>query len=56
MSEETDGGPPPLPLAPREAIAGMAVHAPSKRNRKLAGLLAAANASDKLRRAGTPSR
>ena len=48
MSEETDGAPPP-PLPPREAIAAMAVHAPSERNRKLAGLLAAANASDKLK-------
>ena len=49
MSEETDGGAPPPTLPPREAIAAMAVHAPSERNRKLAGLLAAANASDKLK-------
>jgi uncharacterized protein len=49
MSEETDGGAPPLPLPPREAVAAMQVHAPSERNRKLARLLAAANASDKLK-------
>ena len=49
MSEMTDGGAPPLPLPPREAVAAMQVHAPSERNRKLATLLAAANASDKLK-------
>lgn len=39
----------PAPRTPREAVAAMDVHAPSDRNRKLAGLLAAANASEKLK-------
>ena len=46
MSDKPDGAP---PASPRQVIAAMAVHAPSRRNRKLAGLLAAANANDKLK-------
>jgi uncharacterized protein len=49
MSNKTEGGAAPLPRSPSEAIAVMQVHAPSQRNRKLAGLLAAANANDKLK-------
>ena len=37
------------PPTPGEAIAAMRVRAPSQRNRKLARLLEAANASDKLK-------
>jgi metal-dependent HD superfamily phosphatase/phosphodiesterase len=37
------------PQSPREAIAAMEVHAPSQRNRKLAGFLAAANANQRLK-------
>jgi metal-dependent HD superfamily phosphatase/phosphodiesterase len=49
MTEITDGGAPASPHTPSEAVAAMAVHAPSQRNRKLAGLLAAANANAKLK-------
>jgi uncharacterized protein len=35
--------------APRDAVAAMNIHAPSQRNRKLAGVLAAANASPQLK-------
>jgi metal-dependent HD superfamily phosphatase/phosphodiesterase len=45
MSDKTDG----VPQSPSEAIAAMQVHAPSERNRRLAGFLAAANASDRLK-------
>ena len=37
------------PETPREAIAAMSVHAPSERNPKLAGFLAAANADPRLK-------
>jgi metal-dependent HD superfamily phosphatase/phosphodiesterase len=40
---------PPAAPAPAEAIAAMRIHAPSERNRRLARLLAAVNASDKLK-------
>jgi metal-dependent HD superfamily phosphatase/phosphodiesterase len=49
MTGTTEGGTPPPPRSPSEAIAPMQVHAPSRRNRKLAGLLAAANANHKLK-------
>ena len=49
MSDTPDAAAPAAPLSPREAIAAMHVHAPSRRNRKLAGLLAAANASERLK-------
>jgi metal-dependent HD superfamily phosphatase/phosphodiesterase len=49
MTEMTDGGAPATPRTPSEAVAAMEVHAPSQRNRKLAGLLAAANANTKLK-------
>jgi metal-dependent HD superfamily phosphatase/phosphodiesterase len=49
MTEMSDGSAPPTPSTPSEAVAAMEVHAPSQRNRKLAGLLAAANASTKLK-------
>jgi metal-dependent HD superfamily phosphatase/phosphodiesterase len=45
MSEKADA----VPQSPAEAIAAMQVHAPSERNRRLAGFLAAANASDRLK-------
>jgi uncharacterized protein len=38
---------PDVPL--REAVGAMKIHAPSERNRKLAGFLAAVNASDRLK-------
>ena len=41
--------PPSGPLGPREAIAGAAVHAPSRGNRRLEALLAAANGDDHVR-------
>ena len=34
---------------PRDAVAAMRIHAPSERNRKLAGVLAAANANTQLK-------
>jgi uncharacterized protein len=37
------------PRPPREAVAAIRIHAPSRRNKKLAGLLAAANASTQLK-------
>ena len=49
MSATPDGAGPATPRAPRDAIAAMQVHAPSRRNGKLAGFLAAANASDRLK-------
>ena len=49
MSDTPDAAAPAAPRSPREAIAAMHVHAPSRRNRKLAGLLAAANGSDRLK-------
>jgi metal-dependent HD superfamily phosphatase/phosphodiesterase len=49
MTEMSDGSAPATPRTPSEAVAAMAVHAPSQRNRKLAGLLAAANANAKLK-------
>jgi len=49
MSDTPDGSPPSPSPSPDEAIAVMNVHAPSQRNRRLARLLAAANASDKLK-------
>ena len=36
-------------VAPRDAVAAMRIHAPSERNPKLAGVLAAANASTQLK-------
>ncbi len=48
MSEKTDGGV-AAPRTPGEAIAAMQIHAPSQRNRRLAGLLKAASANDKLK-------
>jgi metal-dependent HD superfamily phosphatase/phosphodiesterase len=49
MSEQPDGGVPASPRPPSEVVAAMQVHAPSQRNRRLAGLLAAANANTKLK-------
>ena len=49
MTEITDGNAPASPRTPSEAVAAMEVHAPSQRNRKLASLLAAANANAKLK-------
>ncbi len=46
MSEEKA---PPGPRTPREAIEPVRIHAPSDRNRKLAALLAAANADTQLK-------
>jgi uncharacterized protein len=47
MSENASGD--ALPRSPREAVAAMRISAPSERNPKLAGLLAAANASMQLK-------
>jgi uncharacterized protein len=41
--------PPAGPLSPRDAIADVAVHAPSRGNRKLDALLAAANGDDRVK-------
>jgi metal-dependent HD superfamily phosphatase/phosphodiesterase len=49
MSENADANAPDSPRTPREMVAAIAIHAPSQRNRRLARLLAAANASDKLK-------
>jgi hypothetical protein len=49
MSDTADGSAPAPPRPPSEAVAAMRIHAPSQRNRKLAGLLAAANASAALK-------
>ena len=51
MSDRTDGtAAVPAAVRPlREVIAAMQVHAPSRRNRRLAGLLNAANANDRLK-------
>jgi metal-dependent HD superfamily phosphatase/phosphodiesterase len=49
MSDRTEGSAPASPPPLAEAIAAIKVHAPSQRNRRLAGLLAAANANDKLK-------
>ncbi len=49
MSDKVDGGAPASPQSPADAIAAMRVRAPSDRNRRLAGFLAAANASDRLK-------
>ncbi|MGI8781986.1 MAG: HD domain-containing protein [Solirubrobacteraceae bacterium] len=46
---ETHSGAPASPLTPREAVAAMHITAPSERNPKLAGLLAAANADTQLK-------
>src|SRR3954447_12274155 len=40
---------PPPPLAPAEAVKAIDIHAPSQRNRKLARVLAAANADTRLK-------
>src|SRR3954452_24034891 len=40
---------PETPRAPAAAVAAMRIHAPSERNRKLAGVLAAGNASTQLK-------
>jgi metal-dependent HD superfamily phosphatase/phosphodiesterase len=45
----TGGEAPASPRPPSEAVAAMRIHAPSERNRKLAGLLEAANASTQLK-------
>ena len=44
MTEET-----PTPLTPRDAVAAMRIHAPSERNPRLAGFLAAANDDPQLK-------
>ena len=49
MSDSTDSSAHASPRPPAEAVAAMQVHAPSQRNRRLARLLAAANANDKLK-------
>jgi metal-dependent HD superfamily phosphatase/phosphodiesterase len=50
MAEIPPGGEAPAsPRFPRDAVAAMRVHAPSERNRKLARLLEAANASTQLK-------
>jgi metal-dependent HD superfamily phosphatase/phosphodiesterase len=49
MSDKIDGGVPASPQSPADAIAAMRVRAPSERNRRLAGFLAAANANDHLK-------
>ena len=49
MSDTPDGTAPSTPRSPGDAVAAMRVHAPSQRNRRLAGFLAAANASDRLK-------
>jgi metal-dependent HD superfamily phosphatase/phosphodiesterase len=45
----TEGAAHAAPRFPRDAVAAMRVHAPSQRNRKLAGVLDAANASPQLK-------
>ena len=49
MSDTTDGAPAAAPQPPSEAIAAIQIHAPSRRNRKLARFFAAVNANDKLK-------
>ena len=49
MSERTDGSGFAAARPLSEAIAAMQVHAPSQRNRRLAGLLKAANSNDRLK-------
>jgi metal-dependent HD superfamily phosphatase/phosphodiesterase len=49
MSDTTGGGPAAAPQPPSEAIAAIQIHAPSRRNRKLARFFAAVNANDKLK-------
>jgi metal-dependent HD superfamily phosphatase/phosphodiesterase len=49
MSDAADGSAPASPRSPKDAIAAVRIHAPSQRNRQLTRLLAAANASDKLK-------
>jgi uncharacterized protein len=49
MSDTTDGGPAAGPQPPSEAIAAMQIHAPSRRNRRLARFFAAVNANDRLK-------
>jgi metal-dependent HD superfamily phosphatase/phosphodiesterase len=49
MSEMRSEDAPPPPRPPAEAVAAMRISAPSERNAKLAGLLAAANANDQLK-------
>jgi metal-dependent HD superfamily phosphatase/phosphodiesterase len=49
MTEMPSGDAPASPRLPREAVAVMRISAPSERNPKLAGLLAAANASTQLK-------
>ena len=49
MSDTPSEAAPGSARPPREAVAAIRIHAPSRRNRKLAGLLAAANASTQLK-------
>jgi metal-dependent HD superfamily phosphatase/phosphodiesterase len=49
MAETQSDGAPATPRSPREAVAVMRIKAPSARNPKLAGLLAAANADTQLK-------
>jgi metal-dependent HD superfamily phosphatase/phosphodiesterase len=49
MTDIASGGAPASPRPPREAVAAMHIEAPSERNPKLAALLAAANANDRLK-------
>jgi metal-dependent HD superfamily phosphatase/phosphodiesterase len=49
MSETPSEAGPGAARSPKEAVAAIRIHAPSRRNKKLAGLLAAANASTQLK-------
>src|SRR5215207_3984284 len=50
MAEDVSGdAAPAVPRTPGEAVAAIRIHAPSRRNAKLAGMLAAANASTQLK-------
>jgi metal-dependent HD superfamily phosphatase/phosphodiesterase len=49
MSDTPSEVAPDSPRTPREAVAAIRIHAPSRRNKKLAGFLAAANASTQLK-------
>ena len=47
--EQGNAGPPEGPARPRDAIAGMRIKAPTRGNRRLEALIAAANADDQLK-------
>jgi hypothetical protein len=49
MSDTPSDVAPVSPRTPREAVAAIRIHAPSRRNKKLAGFLVAANASPQLK-------